>query len=121
MAVISLSGTSCTFTPTANPQYGSGYARNKIIMQPQGYAGSDFYSYTHGERNGRSFTWNMMPATDVDRLRTFLNSVNGSGTFVLVDYDASTYSARVANFGAVQYQNIDGSYYEITLKIEVIS
>lgn len=124
MSLISFSGTAAgsTWTPSINPSYGGGYAVGKLVQQPKDFSdGGDIYSYGHGEVDSRTFSWPMLPATDVSNLITFMDAVRGGAcTFEFTDYDAATYSARLKNYDSFEYRYQDISYFEVTVEIEIV-
>jgi hypothetical protein len=123
MALISFScaAPTASWSPSVNPRYGGGYQRGKERFQPKGFAGADFYSYSHGELDTRILQWGALPAADMATLVTFLALMHGGvHTFAFTDYEATVYATcRVLNFENFPFKNILGSYYETVLEIEV--
>ncbi len=108
--------------PTVNPKYGGGYARSKERYQPKEFSdGGDIYSYSHGEKDGRTLEWGMLPDADMTTLLTFLAAMKGGRyTFTITDYDSfPLYGCRVLNYEAFPFTNRTLLFYEIILDLEV--
>ncbi len=108
--------------PTVNPKYGGGYQRSKERYQPKEFSdGGDVYSYSHGEKDGRTLEWGILPDADMTTLLTFLAAMKGGRyTFTITDYDSfPLYGCRVLNYEAFPFKNRLSLYYEIILDLEV--
>lgn len=111
-----------SWSPSVNPKYGGGYTRSKERYQPKELSdGGDVYSYSHGEKDGRTLEWEMLPDADMTTLLTFLAAMKGGRyTFTITDYDSfPLYGCRVLNYEAFSFKNRLSLYYEIILDLEV--
>jgi hypothetical protein len=113
---------SASWTPTHNPDYGSGNVPMIQRHQPIDLTdGGAVYSYNHGESIPLSLNWAAMPTADLTTLLAFLTTICGSrNTFVFTDPDAAAHSAtRIANARALAYREVEVGRHEVSLELEV--
>ncbi len=111
-----------SWSPSINPKSDGGYRRSKERFQPKDFSdGGDLYSYSHGEKDGRTLEWAMLPEVDMDSLLVFLATINGGRyTFNFTDYDTIIYTGcRVLNCDSFPFADSLLKYYETVLEIEV--
>ncbi len=124
MAIISFTCAApvASWTPSVNPKYGGGYARSKKRFQPKDFSdGGDLYSYSRGDKEGRTLEWSMLPDADMTTLLTFLAAMKGGRyKFTITDYDSfPLYGCRVLNCEAFPFKNRTLLFYETILELEV--
>jgi hypothetical protein len=108
---------SASWSPTQNPNYGSGRVRRK--HQPVDMSDDvDVYSYDHGESGGANLEWKSMKTANLDNLTAFFTTIAGPAkAFTYTDPDGAAHTARL--IGGLSHRNTQSNRHEVRLELEI--
>ena len=110
-----------SWSPTHNPNYGSGYVRTIRRHQPISLSdGGDVYAYHKGDSERVTLLWPQMPVAEMATLLSFFGTMcGGRYTFTYTDPDGGTHTARLMNPDSLNHRDVGGGRYEVSLELEM--